>query len=277
MARNLIGIIVAAFYIAPVCYSQDIVPKDSPKDAQAIQGLWIGAYGGGAGDGIVYQPSIAELLIKGDHIEVYGRPDTVAGTFRLDPKAKRMQITPTDSSGGKPPAKTVDYGYEIKGDKLNLTCSDNQAQVFHKSDIVEDPLANAQVELVAAQGINGSGDLLVTEFTQLQAGRAHATYFRPQKQSLKTKGATVLVVQKTGCKRISLDEARGLIRNTVPVVITYRRDDGRPPEPVPSSWHLKEIGPPSPDAEAVARVFSRILQPGTLVFVLSAKENVPMP
>jgi len=65
---------------------------------------------------------------------------------------------------------------------------------------VEDPLANAQVELVAAQRINGSGDLLVTEFTQLQAGRAYATYFRPQKQSLKTKGATVLVVQKPAAR-----------------------------------------------------------------------------
>jgi len=262
MARNLFGIIVAGLCIAPVCHSQDRVPKDSPKDAQTVQGFWVGFIGGGQRDGVTFLPAISELLIKGDHIELYGHPGTVTGTFRLDPKAKRMQISPTDASRGKPPAKTVDYAYEIKadnvyeskGDKLTLTFGD---VTFHKrGDVVEDPLANAQVELVAAEGINGSGDLLVTEFTQikfsypvtqLQAGRARATYFQPQKRSLKTKGATVLVVQKTGCKKISLDEARGLIRNTVPVVITYGQDDG----------------------EAVGRMFSRILQPGTLVFLLA--------
>lgn len=254
MARDLFGIIVAGLCIAPVCHSQDRVPKDSPKDAQAVQGFWVGFIGGGQRGGVPSLPDISELLIKGDHIELYGHPGTVTGTFRLEPKAKRMQISPTDASGGKPTAKTVDYAYEIRGDKLTLTFGD---VTFHKrGDVVEDPLANASVELVAAEGINGSGDLLVTEFTQikfsypvtqLQAGRARATYFQPQRRSLKTKGATVLVVQKTGCKRISLDEARGLIRNTVPVVITYRQDDG----------------------EVVGRMFSRILQPGTLVFLLA--------
>ena len=253
MARIHFGIIAVTLCITPVCYSQDLVPKDSPKDAQALQGLWVGSYGGGRREEFPVQPLIAELLIKGDHIEVYGRPGTVTGTFRLEPKVKRMQITPTDASGGKPPAKTVDYGYEIKGDKLTLNFGDKQAQTFFKSgDVVENPLANAHVELVAAEGIKGSGDLLVTEFTQLEAGRARSTYLRSQKRSLKTQGGTVLIVQKTGCKKISLDEARGLIRKSVPVVITYRgQDDG------------EAVG------EAVGRMFSRILQPGTLVFVLS--------
>jgi hypothetical protein len=242
---------------------------------QAVQGLWVGSYGGGQRDGVTYQPAIAEVLIQGDHIEVYGFPSTIAGIFRLDPKAKQMKIIASDESGGKSTAKTLSYDYRVKDDELSITDSGKPSITFRRRDAVQDALANAQVELVTAEGVNKAGDLLVTEFSELEAGRVRETYFELRKRSLKTQKATVLVVQKTGCKRISLDEARSLIRRPIPVVITYRQDDRRPSD---QWYHLsKEMGAPAPDGEAVGRTFSGVLQPGTLIFVLSAKENVPMP
>jgi hypothetical protein len=274
MSRNTVAMLVVGLCVATISYSHE-ESKDSSKGVQAVQGFWVGSYGGGQRGGVTYQPAFAELFIRGDHIELSGYPDKVTGTFRLDPKAKKMQITRSDESGGKATAKTLGYGYEVKGDKLTVTDGGKRSITFLKRDVVLDPMANAQIEFVTAEGINKAGDLLVTEFTELQVGQDCATYFEPRRRSLKTKQATVLVVQKTGCKTISLNEARGLIRASMPVVITYRQHDRRPAD----QWLqlAKEIGPPVPDGVAVGRMFSRMLQPGRLVFVLSAKENVPMP
>lgn len=141
--------------------------------------------------------------------------------------------------------------------------------------VATNPLANAQVDLVAATGINEAGDLLVTEFTTLRVGQAGARYFRPEQRSLKTKEATVLLVQDAGLKKVTLEQARGLIRESTPVVVAYRGDDRPSPHQLHSLW--QEMGPPMADSEAVGQTFARLLRPGTLVFVLSARENVPQP
>jgi hypothetical protein len=203
MSRNLVSIQVFALCLATIAYSY-AQSNDFPKEVQAVQGLWVGFYGGGQRDGVTYQPAIAEMFIQGDHIEVYGYPSTVAGTFRLDPKAKHMKITAHDELGGKSTAKTLSYDYQVKGDELIITDSGKPSITFSRRDAVQNPLANAQVELVTAEGINKAGDLLVTEFSELEAGRARAVYFEPRKRSLKTQKAAVLVAQKTGCKKISL-------------------------------------------------------------------------
>jgi len=62
---------------------------------------------------------------------------------------------------------------------------------------------------------------------------------------------------------------------STPVVVAYRHDDRPSPHQLHRLW--KEMGAPSPDSAAVSRTFSRILRPGTLVFILSARENVPHP
>jgi hypothetical protein len=147
------------------------------------------------------------------------------------------------------------------------------AITLQKLHVVQKPLANAQVELVAATGINDAGDLLVTRFTVLRAGRAGATYFQPDKQLLRTRQATVLLVQETGLKKVTLEEARRLVRKAPPVVVTYRQDDR--PSPPPSHELWKDLGSPLPDSEAVGLTFARVLRPGTLVFVLSARERSP--
>jgi hypothetical protein len=117
--------------------------------------------------------------------------------------------------------------------------------------------------------------LLVTEFSTLRAVRAGTQYFQPVDRSLKTDGATILLVQDAGLKAVTLGEARRLIREPTLVVVAYRQDDRPAPQPLHELW--RDLGPPLPDNEAVRQTFSRLLRPGTLVFVLSARANVPQP
>jgi hypothetical protein len=76
-------------------------------------------------------------------------------------------------------------------------------------------------------------------------------------------------------KNVTVEEARGLIRRTTPVVVAYRQDDRPSPHQLHELW--KEMGPPRSDGEAVRQTFSRAFRPGTLVFILSARENAPVP
>jgi hypothetical protein len=54
-----------------------------------------------------------------------------------------------------------------------------------------------------------------------------------------------------------------------------------PPKKVPDTFSAfrlwKGLGSPMPDSEAVWQTFSRILRPGTLVLILSTRENAPLP
>jgi len=59
------------------------------------------------------------------------------------------------------------------------------------------------------------------------------------------------------------------------VVVTYRHDDRPSPLQLYELW--KDMGSPVPDSAAVSQTFARLLRPGTLVFILSARENVPEP
>lgn len=246
------------------------------SDANLIEGLWFGSWGGGEINGVGYQPVMAELYIAGNHVELCGfrNASRLTGTVRFDASAKRMEVTPAAAAGG-PRAKAVVYTYAIENGKLTLVDSDKSSITLHRQPALRDPLANVRVDLVAATGINATGDLLVTEFTTLRAGRAGATYFWPMKWPLKTKQATVLLVQEAGCRQVTLDEARRQIREPTLVVVAYRHDERPKRHQLHGLW--KEIGPPAPDSETVSRTFSRILRPGTLVFVLSARENVVEP
>lgn len=251
-------------------------PQDAAGAAKEIEGLWSGSWGGGERDGVVFQPVIAELLIKGDQIEISGFPNLgeLRGTVRFNAGARRMRITPV-AVDGRPAPKGLEYTYELKGDRLTLTDGDKVSVALQKLQVTQAPLANAQVEFVAAAGINDAGDLLVTRFTALLAGRAGVTYYQPRKESLSIKQATVLLVQETGLKSVTVEQARRLVREAPAVVVTYRQDDRPAPPPAHKLW--KDGGSPTPDSEAVRQTFARILRPGTLVFVLSARENVPRP
>lgn len=63
MLRILAGIQVFALCLEMTAYPY-AQSKDFSKDVQAVQGLWVGSYGGGQRDGVTYQPAIAELFIQ---------------------------------------------------------------------------------------------------------------------------------------------------------------------------------------------------------------------
>lgn len=276
MIRGNRQMIAVALCFAVVS-SADAASKDPVSDAKAIEGLWTGSWGGGDAGGVITQPVIAELFIEGEHVELYGFRNVgrLSGTVRIDTSGKQMQIAPTAENGGHPKPKAINFVYRIERDELTLIDSEKFPISLKRVRVAQDPLGNARVELVEAVAINGAGDLLVTKLTVLRAGRSGAAYHRPENQSLNTKKATVRLVKESGWESVTIDEARELIRKSTPVVIAYRDDDRPERRQFHRLW--KETGSPLPDSEAVWRTFSRILRPGTLVFILSARENIPQP
>jgi len=277
MIRGNLCMMAIVVCLVGVLRSDDVANKDGAKDLKSIEGLWVGAWGGGVRDGVVFQPAIAELFIQGDRIEMSGFRDAkkLMGTVRLDASAKRMRVTPSVEPGGDPISQEIDYRYRIKADELTLIGTDKFSVTLRKLPAVRNAPANTELELVTATGIDDTGDLRVTEFTELRAGQKGTTYYRPENRSLHTRQATVLLVQETGSKNVTVAEARGLIREATPVAVTYRHDDRAEPQQLHELW--KEIGPPTPDSDAIRQTLSRSLRPGTLVFILSARENVPVP
>lgn len=299
MARSKFRMMAAAVCLVGVSCSGDVAPQGPAIDLQIpagdskgsasdsdvrlsseskpFDGLWSGSWGAGNANGVFFQPVVAEMFIKGEHVELHGfrNASRLSGTVRFDANARQMQITPTAAPGAEPAPKTINYTYDLKGDELTLTDSDNVSLNLQKLRDVQNPRANAQVELVEATGINAAGELLVTEFILVRAGQAGTEYFLPQDRKLNIRQATVLEVHETGLKQITLDEARRLIQKSMPVAVTYRHDDRPPQQQFHELW--KELGPPMPDSDAARNTFARTLRPGTLVFILSARDNVPVP
>jgi hypothetical protein len=260
-----------------VACAGDVAPQDSAGAAKSIQGVWSGAWGGGERNGVVFQPVIAEILINGDYVEMCGFRNLgrLTGTVRIDARTKRMHITPAAVPGSQPKPKAIEFTYEVNAGELTLTDSDKVPVSLRRRGVAQNPMANVQVELLTAIGINGAGDLLVTKYRVLQAGQAGATYFQPQDRTLKTKQATVLLAQETGVKKVTVAEARALIRRATPVVVAYWPD--RRQSAPRSSELLQDVGSPMPDSEAVQQTLSRLLRPGTLVFILPTSESIPQP
>jgi hypothetical protein len=265
-AAAAVGLLMAARH--------DAAPQPA-ADAAALDGLWTGAWGGGMRDGVVFQPVIAELVVKGDRVELAGfrTVGRLSGTVRVDAAARRLRITPA-AAAGRPAPAAVEFAYELKGDDLTLTDADKVPVSFSRVRVAANPVADARVELVAAAGFTDAGELLVTEYTVLRAGPPDATFHHPETRKRSTKGAAVFVVEDAGLKKVTLDDARRLVKEAAPVVVTYRADD-RPPSGSHTLW--TDEGPAPPDGAAVGRTLARVLRPGTLVFVLSARENAVVP
>lgn len=250
----------------------------SARNSPAVDGLWVGSWGGGESDGVVFQPVIAEMFVDGRQVELHGfrAVGNVTGTFRLDLDAGKLQVFPNAETADQPAPDAIEFTCEIKGDQLSLIDSDNVEIALRRRHIQSNPMANGQLEFVAASEINDAGDLIVTEFTMLKAGRAGKIFFEPHARTLKTDRAVVYQTQETGLKQVSLDEARELLRESMPVAVAYRPDD-RPAAPqLHELW--TELGAPSPDSDAFKQTISQLLRPGILVFVLSAEADaVPPP
>lgn len=91
----------------------------------------------------------------------------------------------------------------------------------------------------------------------LRAKRSGTIYFNPERRSLKTQQATVLLIQEAGWKKVTIAEAREMLQESTPVVVTYRDHDRPSPHQLHGLWN--EAGPPRPDSEAVWRTFYWLL------------------
>lgn len=254
--------------------------RDAPSiipSSSRLEGFWFGSWGGGAGDAIVMQPVVAELLIDGDHVEMAGFPGVsrLRGTLRNDADARRISILPAVEAGGPSQPRAVEFVYQLQADSLTLTGSDGNSIALQRRRTARHALANIQLEFVAASGINRAGDLLVTEFSVLQAGQGGAPWYEPRERTLNAQRATILLVQDSALKEISIDEARDLLPDLQPVVIAFRKGDSPPVER--QFQLLSSAGPVEPDDHAARQVLSHVLRPGTLVFILSPDDNVPLP
>ncbi len=277
MLRVNTRLITIVFSILSVTISGTVALQQPTAEPSAIEGLWVGTWGGAAVGEIVIQPVTAEMFIRGNHIETVGFPEmgSLSGSIRVDARAKRIHVTPESEAGGRPDPEPIEYSFELNKDALTLTINARRVIILRRYTTAEKPFANVKVEFVEASSINDSGDLVVIEFTELRAGRAAAVYLHPESRSLKTRRSTVLVTQETGARRITIDEARGMLHPGSPVVLAYLHDDEPPPNQPHILW--KEMGPPRVESVAVLRTLSRIVRPGTLIFILSAQENIPRP
>jgi hypothetical protein len=278
MFRALLFATVVAGCIASAAISDDKRPAGTAEGSPALDGIWSGAWGGGnRGDGVVFQPVIAEAFIKGDRIELKGfrNANRLEGTFRLDARSRQIHISSADKVGDKSAQQTVSYTYNIKGETLTLTDSDKFAISLNRAPIAPNPLANAQVELAVATGIDDAGDLQVIDQAVLRAGSADETLYQPRSRALKIKTAAIFFVRESSWKKTNVDAVRGSFREPTPVVLAFRNGDPPSEQQFHDLW--KEAGSAAPDSDAVLRTISRLMRPGTIVFVLSPSENAPVP
>ncbi|HVW00821.1 MAG TPA: hypothetical protein VHB77_10785 [Planctomycetaceae bacterium] len=273
MARSCVQLIVACVLMV-LLVSGHAVAQKPDEGKESLEGFWSGSWGGGQRDGVVFQPVLAEMVIRGDRIETAGvrNAGRLSGTVTIDARQRRLRMTPARERDDGPEPKTLEFSYELQKDTLTLTDSEKVPMSFRRIRIQPNPLANVQVELVAAEGINDSGDLLLVEYSELHVGTSVS--WHPHHRALKTRQAAVFVVADDDVKQISVNEARRFIREPAPAAVVYRPENREPGFRSGQLW--KELVPSMPESEAVRRTFARALRPGTLVFVLSATENVPV-
>jgi hypothetical protein len=270
MVRSLI--VTCVLVVAFVPSRADAQKPEAGKES--LEGFWSGSWGGGQRDDVVFQPVLAEIVIRGDRIETAGvrNAGRLSGTVTIDAPQRRLRMTAKEREDAPEP-KPLEFGYELEKDTLTLTDIDKVSMVFKRVRVESNPLANVQIELVTAEGINDSGALLLVEYSELHV--KDSVSYLPVRRVLRTTQAAVFVVEVADVKRITVNEARTYIRDPVPAAVLYRPENREPGFRSGQLW--KELLPAMPESEAVRRTLGRALRPGTLVFVLSASENAPVP
>jgi hypothetical protein len=253
----------------------DDAPQNLGDAPAGLQGLWAGSWGGGQRDGVVFQPVLAEMVVHEGKIEISGfrTAPRLSGTVTVDTANRQIKVAEKPSKE-RPVPQAMVFKFELQQDRLTLTDNDGIAVVLQKQKTQKTPLANVRLEFVAASGINNAGDLQVTEFNRLAPTGTNAAHYLPVQRSLKTQRGKVFLQQDDSAKEVTVEQARTLIEQPTPVVIAYTSD-----EPAQFQHHdlWKDMGPASPASDTAMRTFAKVLRPGTLIFVLSAQENVPVP
>lgn len=258
-----------------VAVAQDALTNKPTDDLPSLEGLWSGSWGGGQRDGVVFQPVLAEMVVQGDQLELrhFRNADRDRGRFQLDRATRRIRVSLETEK--KSPPRIIEFQYQWNGDTLTLTDNDQVSVGLARQPVQQNAHANVAVQLVLASGITKSGDLSITEFTVLQSKGVAVTAHQPVHRSLSMKDSVVLQLQEAGVKKITLDEARGLLSAPTPVVIAYR--NAKSTEAYQSRELWTNLGSVLPDSEAALRTYARLLRPGTLIFVLPEEASVPVP
>jgi hypothetical protein len=238
------------------------------------QGVWIGSWGGGMRDGVVFQPVIAELAIRGEQIGTRGFPggSDVQGTFRIDKSAGKLVIRPQVEKPAAP-ASEVAYRYELTDQQLTLTTADKKSITFLKEGVT-DASANVSLALVFAS-LSEDGHLIFTEYRRFTTRGTPGTFYQPSERKLNGKSAVIFVAEQSTMKWLSLAEAQKLTAQPALTAIAFRPQDKSRPHFVHPRWN--DLGPVPADADAAVATVARALRPGTLLFVFPFEESVPQP
>ena len=276
MFRHRVFLMVLCLCLPFLLSAEEQKTKPPEDDLKPLQGLWKGSWGGGQGDGVIFQPVLSRIGINGDRVECRGLPfeSDGSGTISVSKKGedKSLQFSYTVKADGQVQKKTVDVPYTVKGDALTLTFRENGECRLLRVTVQQQPLANASVECVLATGINDSDDLLITRYSVLNAAKIEAKYYEPHNQAIPTKDAAIFHVQEGELKKVTVDQARRLLNKQTPVVLTYREDQKAQPSEI---W--QDTGSAPPDSEPVCKTFAQTLKTETLVFVFSSKSAMIVP
>jgi hypothetical protein len=172
--------------------------------------------------------------------------------------------------------------YEFANGDLILG-EEGRTRRLSRVKVEERPLAQTGLEFVAAKGITASGDLLLTRFAELDLTHGGPPLYQPTNSTvplhqqtragLSSEDTVVFLVHEGRTDKITIDHARALLNNQTKLVcLTHRRalevsvNDPRFNPKANERW--KALETPDPASPAVSETFTRLLKPGTLVFVL---------
>jgi hypothetical protein len=129
-------------FLASVFCLHGVTASLHAGDKKPAEGLWSGTWGGGSSaDGVVYQPVIARMFVKGNQVELTGFPkvDDLLGTIRFDADTSRMTVIPTEDS-----AKVIAYKCKFRGNEVTLTDADGFAFTLRRKLIPGDNVSQLE-------------------------------------------------------------------------------------------------------------------------------------
>lgn len=269
MRATLLWLMSAVLMIANFCSAEAAQLVSQAKETKQFEGVWSGSWGGGETNGTVFQPVLADMLIRGDKIELSGfrAADRLCGLVKIDPATKTIKVTSAK--------KVIEYKYEATPKSLTLTDSDNVSVRLQKRELDLNPLADVRMELVTADGINDDGHLQIIEYSALKFRRTDAIYYEPMTRALRTTEANIFLCEANGLKKITIDQARRQHHPESPVAIAYRNDLDS--ASIESREFQIRLGSPQPDSEAALKTLGRTLRVGTLVFVFPVRLAISEP
>ncbi|MAG94934.1 MAG: hypothetical protein CMJ48_14500 [Planctomycetaceae bacterium] len=275
--RILLLVVLPCVLLTGVARS-DERPDRSSGDLKTLYGLWRGSWGGGENDGVVFQPVKAELYIGEGRAVWQGLPMLDGtGAIRLSGGSPRSgRFTYSTMPKDKPQEKPVGFTYAIKGDTVVLDIGEDGKRVsLRRIAIEQTPFADVGVDFETARGVDREGNLLVTTYRVIRVGDRGPELHSPVSFVRPLEHAHIYRVLEHGAKRITVEEVRRLLRTPTPVVVASRSArDGRPRP----DWDLsKTLGEPNPDSEAGLKTLTRLLRPGTLVFVHPEAARISSP